>query len=164
MEVVVTDANIFIDLCKTMAAEAFFSLPVKIHTTRYIIDELISVAPQMRQFIDENLLIIKDFGEDEYENLLTFSFENSDTNLSLPDCSALFYAMENGFKLLTGDMKLRKRSEKYGVDVSGVLWVFDKISEYGVLSPEVLKEKLILLKKINKRLPFDEIDKRINKL
>ena len=85
------------------------------------------------------------------------------SNLSLTDCSVWYYAKVNNYILLTGDRKLRKTSVYDGVEVHGVIYVFDSLVELEIVSRQVAVEKLQLLFSQNPRLPKEEIDKRINK-
>jgi predicted nuclease of predicted toxin-antitoxin system len=84
------------------------------------------------------------------------------TNLSLTDCSVWYYAKVNNYILLTGDRKLRTTSVLDGVEVHGVIYVFDALVEFDMISRQVAVEKLQQLYIINSRLPKEEIDKRIN--
>ena len=68
----------------------------------------------------------------------------------------------NNYILLTGDRKLRTVSAYDGVEVHGVIYVFDTLVEFNMISRQVAVEKLQHLYVINPRLPEEEIDKRIN--
>lgn len=48
---VVSDTNIFIDLWKIDLLDAFFQLPVEIHTTDFVINELTKGDIQIKSFI-----------------------------------------------------------------------------------------------------------------
>ncbi len=72
------------------------------------------------------------------------------------------YMLENGYSLLTGDAKLRRVAEKSGVDVHGILCIFDKLVEHGVIDYVIAKGKIVMLSQINSRLPMKEIQKRIS--
>jgi hypothetical protein len=49
-----------------------------------------------------------------------------------------------------------------GVEVHGVIYVFDALVEFNMISRQVAVEKLQQLYVINPRLPKEEIEKRIN--
>ena len=68
----------------------------------------------------------------------------------------------NDTNVLTGDRKLRAVSISDGVEVHGVIYVFDSLVDLGIISPQVAVGKLQQLYSINPRLPKEEIDKRIN--
>jgi hypothetical protein len=62
---------------------------------------------------------------------------------------------------LTGDRKLKTVSMKDGVEVRGILYIFDKLVEETILTPAIASGKLKQLQIINPRLPTDEIEERI---
>jgi hypothetical protein len=57
---------------------------------------------------------------------------------------------------------LRTTSAYEGVEVHGVIYVFDRLVEFNVISRQVAVKKLQQLYSINSRLPKEEIEKRIN--
>jgi hypothetical protein len=62
---------------------------------------------------------------------------------------------------LTGDKKLRASATIDGVEVRGILYVFDALVDEGMLSPSDAANKLAQLRAVNSRLPKDEIEKRL---
>ena len=48
-----------------------------------------------------------------------------------------------------------------GVEVRGILYVFDELVETGTIPFEIAAEKLALLKELNPRLPQSELEKRL---
>ncbi|MGN0731384.1 MAG: hypothetical protein ACI4MA_05665 [Treponema sp.] len=66
-------------------------------------------------------------------------------------------------RLLTGDGKLRKSAEADNVKVSGILYIFDNLVEYGILEKADAANLLEKLMQINMRLPKGECEKRILK-
>lgn len=85
----------------------------------------------------------------------------SKTNVSLTDCSVWYYARKHNYELLTGDRKLRNYSLNDGVEVHGILYVFDALVSGNVIASEIAVQKLELLQKSNTRLPKDEITRRL---
>lgn len=49
--------------------------------------------------------------------------------MSIADYSVWLYAEKNNYTLLTGDGKLRKSASKSGVEVCGILKIFDMLVE-----------------------------------
>lgn len=159
--VVVSDTNIFIDLYKIDLLDEFFSLAIHIHTTDFIIHEL-KVMDQKNKILDYGKLFIKKFDMQEMIKLVSFQRKIQDkTNVSIQDCSVWIYAQDNGYILLTGDGKLRKAAIKEGTNVRGILYIFDKMVEEKLLTPQKACEKIQLLRQINGRLPSKEIEKRV---
>lgn len=159
--VVVSNTNIFIDLYTADLLDEFFSLTIHIHTTDFIIHEL-KVMEQKSKILGYDKLFIKKFDMREMIELVGFQRKMQDkTNVSIQDCSVWLYAQDNGYILLTGDGKLRKTAIKEGTNVRGILYIFDKLVEEKLLTPQKACEKLQLLRQINGRLPSKEIEKRI---
>jgi hypothetical protein len=63
--------------------------------------------------------------------------------------------------LLTGDKTLRKRAEGEGINVSGILFVFDELVNHDIISPKVAATHLAELYETNVRLPKEEVAKRL---
>ena len=63
--------------------------------------------------------------------------------------------------LMTGDGKLRSAAKADGIEVHGILYIFDQFVEHQLLTPAEAADKLEELKLLNQRLPKSELDKRI---
>lgn len=63
--------------------------------------------------------------------------------------------------LLTGDGKLRTRASKEGIEVRGILFIFDELLKQNLIGFQLALEKLQELSLINTRLPKSEIESRI---
>ena len=164
-KIVVNDTNVFIDLYEVGLLEEFFSLPWEVHTTDFVMLELQREGQHetiAKYKADKRLVVPVLEAKEMLEiGILYQKYENR-TNLSLTDCSVWYYAKVNNYILLTGDRKLRTVSTYDGVEVRGVIFVFDCLVECGIISHQVAVEKLQQLYVINPRLPKEEIDKRIN--
>ena len=163
-QIVVNDTNIFIDLHDVGLLDEFFRLPWEVHTTDFVILELQHEKQKsaVTRFKDEGLLHVVEF---EFEEIVEINRQkqqySNKTNVSLTDCSVWYYAKQNGCILLSGDRKLRNSVMSDGVDVKGILYVFDMLVETETITLETASKKLTLLKAINPRLPENEIKKRL---
>ena len=164
-KIVVNDTNVFIDLYEVGLLEEFFSLPWEVHTTDFVMLELQREGQHetVAKYKANKRLVVPVFEAKEMLEIgnLFQQYVNR-TNLSLTDCSVWYYAKVNKYVLLTGDRKLRTTSILDGVEVHGVIYVFDALVEFDMISRQVAVEKLQQLYTINPRLPKEEIDKRIN--
>ena len=163
-KIVVNDTNVFIDLFNVDLLKEFFSLPWEVHTTNFIMRELQKEGQQEKVSVykESGLLHIPVLGPKEMTQIGNmFQEAIQKTNLSIADCSVWYYAKANSYVLLTGDRKLRNTSVYDGVEVHGMLYIFDSLVESGVITHKVAIEKLKLLYKTNTRLPKDELDKRL---
>ena len=165
-KIVVNDTNVFIDMYEVGLLEEFFSLPWEVHTTDFVMLELQREGQHetvARYKADKRLIVPVFQSKEMLEIGNLFQQSMNKTNLSLTDCSVWYYAKENNYILLTGDRKLRTTSAYDGVEVHGVIYVFDRLVEFNVISCQVAVEKLQKLYSINPRLPKEEIEKRISK-
>jgi hypothetical protein len=165
-KIVVNDTNVFIDLYEVGLLEEFFSLPWEVHTTDFVMLELLREGQHDTVAIykaDKRLIVPVFEPKEMIEIGNLFQQYVNRTNLSLTDCSVWYYAKVNNYILLTGDRKLRIASVFDGVEVHGVIYVFDRLVELDMISRQVAVEKLQQLYSINPRLPKEEIDKRISK-
>ena len=164
-KIVVNDTNVFIDLYEVGLLEEFFSLPWEVHTTDFVMLELQKEGQHetvARYKTDKRLVVPVFEAKEMLEIGNLFQQSLNKTNLSLTDCSVWYYAKVNNYILLTGDRKLRTTSAYEGVEVHGVIYVFDRLVEFNVISRQVAVKKLQQLYSINSRLPKEEIEKRIN--
>ncbi len=163
-KIVVNDANIFIYLYKVGLLEEFFQLPWEVHTTDFVMSELQREDQKdaVSCLKEVEMLHVAQFGFEEIVeiNKLRLRFCEK-TNISLTDSSVWYYAKQNGYIMLTSDCKLRQSAMRDGVDVKGILYIFDMLVETETISLEVALEKLSLLYIINPRLPKDEIEKHL---
>lgn len=164
-KIVVNDTNVFIDLYEVGLLEEFFSLPWEVHTTNFVMLELQREGQHgtVAKYKADKSLVVPVFEAKEMLEIgnIYQQYLNR-TNLSLTDCSVWYYAKVNNYILLAGDRKLRTVSLLDGVEVHGVIYVFDTLVEFDIISRQVAAEKLQQLFVINPRLPKEEIEKRIN--
>lgn len=163
-KIVVSDTNIFIDLISVSLLGGFFSLPWEIHTTDMVMKELKDSHQKdaVENFKQQGSLRVKKFKGNEVLELMQMRNQASESsNASIQDCSVWKLAKNLNCPLLTGDNRLRKVLQKDGVEVHGILYLFDKMLEHNVINHETAITKLQSLFSINTRLPKDEIDKRL---
>ncbi len=159
---VVSDTNIFIDLWKLDMLDIFFQLPLKIHTTDFVINELTKdgIKSRVLYFADHKKLIIKESNSEEIESIRDFNSRQK--GLSFPDCSVLFLAQKMNCRLLTGDSRLKSVAKKEGISVHGLLYIFDLLVEkHAILPPKKAVPYLESLTSSNARLPIEEVESRI---
>ena len=164
-KIVVNDTNVFIDLYEVGLLEEFFSLPWEVHTTDFVMLELQREGKHetVAKYKADKRLVVPVLEAKAMSEIGVLYQQNMNrTNLSLTDCSVLYYAKVNNCILLTGDRKLRTVSAYDGVEVHGVIYVFDTLVEFEIISRQLAVEKLQQLYVINPRLPKEEIEKRIN--
>ncbi|MCF0197630.1 MAG: hypothetical protein HUK03_10480 [Bacteroidaceae bacterium] len=161
-KIVISDTNILIDLVDVGLIDVFFTLPLEIHTTTYILQEVLRL--EQRTAIEKhialgNLHVTSLEGEAFIDLLLLYNEAGS--NLSVKDCSVWLFASQMKGALLTGDANLRRKAAQNGIEVHGILYIFDQMVEHNVLSASLARSALSFLAVHNERLPKVEIEKRL---
>ncbi|WP_052594754.1 hypothetical protein [Aureispira sp. CCB-QB1] len=161
MKIVINDANILIDLAKLDLLEKFSQLDFELYTTDFVYSEINDEQKKAIQKLkdDTSLIIIETINNEDYRGIQSLLDDNN--GLSFEDCSVWYYSKKLMGTLLTGDGKLRKQAKKNGIEVRGIIYIFDKLVEKELLSFTDAAEKMDLLFQLNNRLPKKEIDKRI---
>lgn len=161
-QIVVNDTNILIDLHEVGLLDEFFHLPWEMYTTDLVMSKLQceSQRDAVLRFKENGVLHVAQFNFEEIIEISKLQQRfGKKTNVSLTDCSVWYYAMQNGYIMLTCDHKLRQSAMRDGVDAKGILYIFDMLVETEAISLEEAFEKLSLLYIFNPRLPKDKMDK-----
>jgi len=161
MRIVINDANILIDLVHLELIDDFFQLNgLDLKTTDFVYEELREEQKSMlARFIEDKKLQLIESGAEELLAIATI--QSKTTGLSIEDCSVWFYAQKNKGILLTGDGRLRKQSSASGVEVKGILFVFDQLLLQNIITFETALLKLNQLYTLNSRLPLTPKNERI---
>lgn len=156
----ISDANIFIDLYKIGLLTSFDKLDVEVATSDFVFNELDS--EQKEVVLNLNILI---YELDAIEMGSFFNdFQSLNQNvLSHQDYSIFYFAKKYEGQVLTNDMALRKFSKKERVEIKGIFYIIDLIIDKKETSDNELISALQILSN-NSWLPKNEIEKRIEKL
>lgn len=162
MKIVLSDANIFIDLCNIGLLDEFFSLDFEFHTTEQVVNEIKrpEQKQQIEKHINKNLNIKMLTGIDILE--VAQLFGGNVSNLSYVDCEVWYLSKQHNLTLLTGDKNLRNQATKDNIEVRGILFLFDEMVEQNCITRQFAHDKLLILSKTNIRLPKKEVEKRLN--
>lgn len=160
--IAIQDANILIDLVNIDLFSHCLALAYNFSTTQLIFDSELNdrQIASIQVHIDSGKFNIIKTSADELSAIQIMSTE--DSRLSEQDWSAIYYAQKENALLLSGDRILRKVSEHRGIEVCGILWLFDQLVNKGILSTSDACQFIQALMKQNKRLPLEECQKRIN--
>lgn len=162
MKIIVNDTNIFIDLHSIGLLEEMCSLPYEIHTVDFVVAEIVEETQRIafERLVTTGRIRVNSFTAEEVMEIVA---EHSDIsgNLSIPDCSVCYYARKHNVPMLTGDRRLRKYAEAQDIEVHGILFLFEEMVRFGVVSHAKAAAKLEELMQLNARLPKSEISHRI---
>ena len=132
MKLVVTGTNVLIDVLDCHLVQAFFDLPLEIHTTEFILAELNEIQrAALIPFVATDHLKVKKFDELEMRAIMEFPVTRKGVQRRIADRSALYLAVCWGAVLLGGDNDLRKEAEERQVEVHGSIWLFEVLSPRG---------------------------------
>lgn len=159
---VVSDTNIFIDLIDLDLYPHFMKLGYTVHTNIFVLNELKN--SEQRAVIDSiGGVIVEPFDSPNFFlEINKFFNDRTHSGLSFIDCSVLYQGIVLEATVLTGDKKMIKSAMSLDIQVRGILFIFDQLVEQKLISPAAACEKLKALYERNRRLPKDEIDKRLN--
>lgn len=147
MKIAVTDACIFIDIHNLRLTHSFFALPLEIHSTVDVLNELYEEHKQFLQaFVSVGKLTLHSLSESDRKAV---SAGNFPMGLSEADKSAIYVATAIHAILLTSDKTVRRYAKHKNIDCHGMLWVFENLVDSLVLSAAEATEKLTELIRSN---------------
>lgn len=157
----ISDANIFIDLYKLDLLELFGDLNLDVATTDFVYNEL---YPEQKEMVDTIEVEVFALSAEELPVFYQEFYGLGQTNISYQDYSVFDAAKKREGAVLSNDRRLRNFAKAKGVDVFGLFFILDEIHSQGLVEGSVMLSKLELLATINKRLPANELEKRIEAL
>jgi rRNA-processing protein FCF1 len=156
----ITDANIFMDLEKVGLLESFDSLSFDFATSDFVFNEL---NPQQQTVVKHLDVSIYEISANEIASFYQEFANLGQLNISYQDYSIFYHAKKCDGTVLSNDKRLRNFAKVRSIPIKGLFFIFDEFVVQGIVNKKLMTKKLILLKEINKRLPIKELDKRINK-
>lgn len=162
MKVAVKDANVLINLIEADVLGLWFRLGIETHTTDLVVHELRRVAQgqALSLMIEAGNLRVRTF---EPAILNSIRLQATKLGVSLADASVIHHASEIGATLLSGDRKVRREAAHLGLEVRGLLCVFDKLVGEGVLAPAEASIRLKRALAAGAFLPADECETRLRR-
>lgn len=140
MKIAVTDACIFIDIHNLRLTPSFFLLPLEIHSTVDVLNELYEDHKQFLQaFISVGKLTLHSLSEVDRHAVSTGDFP---LGLSEADKSAIYIAANIQAILLSSDKTVRRYAKHKNIDCHGMLWVFESLVDSHVVSAAEAAHKL----------------------
>jgi predicted nucleic acid-binding protein len=159
MKIAITDANIFIDLIKLQMLPFLFAVELEITTSLEVIEELYeSQQQELQHFVDLGQLSLHIFSVEEWKEIENLEIPRG---LTLEDITIAYLAAKKQAIVVTGDNPLRKYCTQQQLETRGILWLFDTFLKYRHINKLQAKEKLIILRSYNQRLPVKECEQRL---
>jgi len=161
MEIVINDTNIFFDLLAVDLLDIFFDLPIEVHTTDFVINEITDTKQLeiVMSYVGKGILLVFESDFEFYSKI--FELKEKVPGLSPTDCSVWHLAKTRNHTLLSGDKLLRNTALRDKVKVKGILYIFESLIDRNMLSHSDAADKLEELISSGSRLPLRECQRRI---
>ncbi|EJU9971246.1 PIN domain-containing protein [Vibrio alginolyticus] len=148
-QLLISDANILIDMEEGGLLEAMFQLPYDFATPDILFYEeleeehahLPGLGLALKEVSSESMM---------YAMLLTGTYTQTSRN----DCFALALAKQEQCPLLTGDMALRKAAEKEAAIVKGTIWLVSQLVVHQQINTEQARDAYRQMQANGRRLPW----------
>lgn len=159
MLLLVSDANILIDIEEGGLLDVLFHLPYQLVTPDILYHEeledqhghLLGLGLEIRELSSSSV---------KYASELIARYVDP----SAHDCFALALARQEQCPLLTGDQALRSAAEQEYLEVKGTLWVVESLVIHGLISVARAHGAYGAMKCGGRRLPWDMAKARLDSL
>lgn len=158
MEILISDANILIDVEDGNLTPAIFQLPYEIAVPDILFE--LELRERHSHLLQAGLKV-KSLNSESVKKIefLTQQYPQP----SMIDHSALALALQERCSLLTGDKHLRIAAKKEGVEVHGTIWIVERLLHQKILQPNQAKESFNNMKVKGSRLPWKDAEKLLSR-
>lgn len=158
MQLLVSDANILIDLEEGGLLTAFFDLPYEFTVPDILFYEeleeqhahLLGMGLAVRELNSETMVY-------------AFSLTQQARGPSRNDCFAIALAKQENCPLLSGDKALRKLADKEFIKTKGTIWVVTRLIEEQLITASEAKDSYAKMKATGRRLPWKLAEEALTK-
>ncbi|WP_281687308.1 PIN domain-containing protein [Pseudomonas citronellolis] len=159
MRLLISDANILIDLEEGQLLEELFHLPYQFSVPDILFAE--ELEAQHAHLLDRGLRLSElNSASMVYAMALTARVSGPSRN----DCFALALARQERCPLLSGDQALRSAAEVENVEVKGTLWVMEELIRHQIISVAVARASYERMRANARRLPWEQALRRLEQL
>lgn len=153
MQLLISDANILIDMEEGELLDLMFSLPYRFKVPDVVLeDELEEMAERLRGL---KVLV----GELDGDGMLhAIELADKHKKVSRYDCIGLALAKQESCPLLTGDLALRTAASQEAVVVKGTVWLVEQLIVLGRITVPDAEASFARMRDNGRRLPWDLID------
>lgn len=140
LRIAVTDACIFIDLYDLGLIASFFKLQIEVHTTSSVLFELYPEQQEvLKAYQSVDRLLVHNLKEEDFLQIHSEPYPKS---LSETDKSVLHIANKLDACILSSDKTVRNCAKNKEIEYHGMVWIFDKLVEAGILMKKEAGSKL----------------------
>jgi predicted nucleic acid-binding protein len=150
----ISDANVLIDLRDGGVLEQMFELPLRFATLDVLMAE--ELDEDFKDLQSKGLAVLKlqAPGVADAQALIA---KHPGSGCSRIDMLTLALARQEAAPLLTGDQGLRRVAEKEGVEVHGTIWVMEALLEARLIDIPATRGAYAQMRAAGSRLPWDQI-------
>ena len=152
----ISDANILIDLECCQLIESMFELPYRFCTPDILFDR--ELKNQHSHLLIMGLQVLS-LNSDSMTYV--FGLQATYQKTSLHDLMALSLAKQESCPLLTGDKALREASQKEAIVIHGTIWVLEQLVIHQKATLQSALNALTIMQTHGRRLPFDMAKERL---
>lgn len=161
MLLLISDANILIDLEDGGIIALLFLLPWKISTPDVLFAEEME---EQHPGLPALGLALGELGEEAMGHVQRLS--QTYPGPSRYDCMALALALalQEACPLLSGDRALRQAADQEGVEVHGTVWTVEQMLIHGLLDADAARQAFNAMRRTARRLPWVEAEAMIKRI
>lgn len=157
----VSDANILIDMSVGNLLEAMFQLEYEFATPDILFEEELR---ERHGYLLGMGLVPLGLTEQSVSRIPALGEQYGATGASALDLTALALAQQENAPLLTGDKKLGQVCQNENVETHGILWLVDEIFNNGKANVADIRAAYEKMKADGSRLPWREVDTQLRRL
>lgn len=158
MKLLISDANILIDMDVGGLIEVMFRLPETFAVPDILYqEELREHHPELPGFG----LLVREISQTFV--IEAYRLRGQYKGPSQNDLFALALAKQEACRLVTGDKALREVAEAEAVDVRGTLWLIERLRDEDILSLEEIEVAYDRMRREGRRLPWSEVRAQIKR-
>ncbi len=158
MLILISDANILIDIEDGNLTPVIFRLPYEIAVPDILFE--LELEKRHRHLLEAGLKVRSLTAESIKK---TESLTQQYPRPSMMDHSALALAFQERCPLLTGDKDLRAVAKKEGVEVHGTIWIIEQLLDQELIQRAQAKDSFDAMRVKGSRLPWGDVEKILDK-
>lgn len=159
MQLLISDANIFIDLEEGNLLDKLFLLPYTFKTPDILYAEELEAEHSHLMAMG---LTLTEVNEQSLSYAMGLISQHKATSTN--DCFALVCAKQEACPLLTGDDALRKLAHQEGVVVMGTVWIIEQMVHQAIIDKATAETAYIKMKQAGRRLPWKHALQRLSEM
>lgn len=159
MAIIVSDANVFIDLDAAEITRLMFRLRHEFVVPDVLYQEELSERHAYLPGLGLRIESLDSQTVAETERLLARY-----AGQGLHDMMALALAKQTDRTLLTGDGKLRTAAAKERVEVRGTLWLMEEMHHAALITVEQMAQAYDIMRQFERRLPWNQVSRQLRRL